>query len=465
MSLLQLIEITRRSFETSTAAINTIGQNIANEHTEGYRRRRVDLNAESYNGPGVIIGAPLDQSYGLGVSLQSIDRVRDQLLASSTWEARSGLGASDEESRLLSAIENLFPANSPGSLDNVLNEFWNAWNDLSNDPADLGIRQTLISRAGALSDTFNRLGTDLDRLENQAVNDLTARVDDFNSKLLELADLNEQIQAQRSRGTPDLAAEDLRDRIVSELAEIAPIHVEETELHTFNITVNSKTVLQGRDVSLLTLDTGVNPPTLTYGGTGLPYNPPAGDDGRIGAILRTLNQTIPDARGRLDDLVDTLVTRVNAIHSTGFGLDGVTGRNFFDPAGLAAGTMAVSDDISEGRFIAASSDPDATATGNNDIAFAILNERTVQQATLNGSSFEGHLIDTVSSIGGQLETVNGQFEGHLAVVNYLDALDRGVSGVSVNEELTDLIQYQQSFAAAARVLNSAQVMMDTLLTI
>ena len=465
MSLLQLIELTRRSFETTTAAINTVGQNIANEQTEGYRRRRVELRAESLNGPGVIIPTPPDGSYGLGVSLQSIDRVRDQLLASSTWEARSGLGATDEESRLLSTIENLFPANSAGSLTDVFDAFWSAWSDLANKPDDLGVRQTLKTRAEALAQTFNRISSDLDRLENQALDDLTTRVDEFNDKLLRLADLNVQIQAQRAKGTPDLAAEDERDLVVSELAELAPIRVEVDERNAFSITVHGMTVLQGRDVSTLSLDTSVQPPSLTYGGTGVAFNPPAGDDGRVGALLRTLTDTIPDTRQRLDTLASTLVSRVNALHSTGYGLDGNTGRTFFDPTGVAAGTLAVSVDISEARFIAASSDPDPTALGNNDIATAILQERTAQQATLSNATFEGHAINLISDIGGRLEAANGQFEGHAAVVNYLEALDRGVSGVSVNEELTSLIQYQQTFAAAARVLTAAQSMMDTLLEI
>ena len=109
MSILQLIELTRRSFETTTAAINVVGQNIANERTEGYKRRRVELRATSSNGPGVFIPSPLGVSNGTGVSLDSITRIHDSLLASSAWEARSGLGAADEEARLLSAIENLFP--------------------------------------------------------------------------------------------------------------------------------------------------------------------------------------------------------------------------------------------------------------------------------------------------------------------------------------------------------------------
>ena len=465
MSLLQLIELTRRSFETTTAAINTVGQNIANEHTEGYRRRQVELRADSLNGPGVLIPTPPDGSYGLGVSLQSIDRVRDQLLASSAWEARSGLGAADEESRLLSAIENLFPANSTGSLGDVLNEFWNAWSDLSNNPEDLGVRQTLLARGGALSNSLNRIATDLDRLAETAVEDLAAYAEEFNTKLQQVADLNVQIQAQRAKGTPDFAAEDQRDRLIADLAELAPIHVEVNDRYAFNLSVHGMTVLQDREVSPLTLDTQTQPPSLTFGTTGVAYNPPAGDDGRLGAILRTINTTIPNTRQSLDTLVDTLVSRVNAIHSTGYGLDGNTGRNFFDPTGLAAGTIALAADVSEARFIAASGDADPQAIGNNDIATAILDERTAQQGALNGATFEGHVIDTVSSIGSRLETANGQFEGHVAVVSYLEALDRGVSGVSVNEELTNLIQYQQSFAAAARVLNTAQAMMDTLLDI
>ena len=465
MSINQLIELTRRSFEANSAAINTIGQNIANEKTEGYRRRRIEMRADSLSSNGVQVQVPMNTSLGLGVSVQSIDSVRDQLLASSAWEARAGLGAANEESRLLSAIENLFPVNVDGSLSNVLNNFWNAWSDLANNPEDIGTRQSLLARGNALASSLNRIGTDLDRLEDQVVNDLTTTVDEFNTKLQRIADLNVKIQSGRSRNTPDLSAEDERAMLVTELSELAPVHVEINETETYNITVHGITVVQGRDVELLTLDSLVNPPTLTFQSSGLNFNAPAGDDGRIGALLRTANSSIANTRAGLDSLASTLVTTINALHSTGYGLDGNTGRNFFDPSGTAAGTIAISSDISEARFIAASDNPDPTALGDNDIATAILNERTSLQATLDNQTFENYSISIVTDIGSQLETATAQFEGHLAVVNYLDALERGASGVSVNEELTNLIQYQQSFAAAARVLNTAQAMFDTLLSL
>ncbi len=182
-------------------------------------------------------------------------------------------------------------------------------------------------------------------------------------------------------------------------------------------------------------------------------------------MLRTVNSTLADTRQNLDTLAASLVDRINTLHAGGYGLDGNTGRNFFDPTGLAAGTITISADIAEARFIAASDNPDATAIGDNDIASAILDERTAVQVALNDQTFENFSISIVSNVGSQLESANAQFEGHQAVVNYLDALERGASGVSVNEELTNLIQFQQSFAAAARVLNTAQSMFDTLLAL
>ena len=465
MSINQLIELTRRSFEASSAAINTIGQNIANEQTEGYRRRRIELRAESIKSNGVQIQTPMNTSLGLGVSIQSIDSVRDQLLASSAWEARAGLGAADEEARLLSAIENILPVNVDGSLSDVLNRFWNAWSDLANNPEDIGVRQSLLARGNALANTLNRIAVDLDRLDQQVENDLDASVTEFNTKIQRIAELNVQIQAGRSSNTPDLAAEDERALLVTELSELAPVHVEVSELETYNITVYGITVVQGRDTEPLTLDTTGPTPSLTFQSSGLSYSAPAGDDGRIGAILRTANTSIADTRQQLDTLAAALVDRINTIHSTGYGLDGVTGRNFFDPTGVTAGTLTLSADIAEARFIAASDNPDNTAIGDNDIATAIFDERTALQGTLNNQTFENYSISIVSGIGSQLETASAQFEGHLAVVNYLDALERGASGVSINEELANLIQFQQSFAAAARVLNTAQSMFDSLLSL
>ena len=465
MSILQLIEITRRSFQTTTAAMNVIGQNITNEQTEGYKRRRVELQATSSNSKGVFITNPIGVSNGTGVSLTSIERIKDQLLASSSWEARSGLGASDEETRILSAIENLFPSTTGASLNNVINDFWDGWNDIANDPTDLGTRDVLINKTRALSDTFKRIANDLNNLEARTLDDLENYVNEFNDATERIAELNAHIMTQRGNGTPDFAAEDERDLLVQDLSELAPIQVKQGENGSYNISLRGMVVVQDIETQSLNLDSNATPPMITFGTSGIAFQAPEGDDGRIGALLRMVNTTIPGVEQSLDALAASIVDRVNTTHATGYGLDGGTGRDFFDATGSTADTIALSGDISEGQFIAASDNPDATAGEDNDNALAILEARTETQAALGDLTINDFASTIVSQVGADLEVAAGQFDGHAAVVSYLDGLERGVSGVSVNEELTNLIQYQQSFSAAARVLNSAQIMMDTLLTI
>jgi flagellar hook-associated protein 1 FlgK len=465
MSINQLIELTRRSFRSTSAVINTIGQNIANEHTEGFSRRRVTLEAASIASPGVQIVTPMGTSTGIGVSINDIDRVRDQVLAAAAWEANAGLGASDEESRILSALENLFPVNSEASLSNLLNDFWDGWSDVADAPTNIGSRIALRSRAESLALAMNRIATDIDRLQDDSVAQLEQIVEDFNARLDEIARLNQRITTARAGNVPDLAGEDRRDQLVKELSEMAPVQVQVDDRHMYSITIQGMVVVQGDTVEHLALDTSGVLPTLMYETSGISFNPTPGDDGRLGALMRAMTVIYPDARQDLDDLAAALVDRINTLHAAGYGLDGSTGLTFFDPAGTTAGTIALSTDVDDPRSIAASDDPDPTVLGDNDTALAIVAERLVAQAALGDRTFENHATDVVTGIGAQVEQANDQYEGHLAVVNYLTALERGVSAVSINEELANLILYQQTFAATARVLNTAQVMLDTLLAL
>ena len=463
MSLNQLIELTRRSFLANQAVINTVGQNIANENTEGYSRQRVRLRPESIHSPGILIPTPHNTATGVGVGVQDIDRIRDQLVTQALWEAQAGYGSADEESRILGTLENLLPINTEGSLQSVLTNFWNGWGDLADNPTDEGARIALWARANSLVGTINRTVTDVRRLEDDTVIALEQAVAEFNKKLDDIAAINTQIMAARSQGIPDLASEDQRDLLVKELGEFAPIHVEIAEFNEYTISVNGMTVLHRDQSQPLVLDTLASPPTLTFQGTSIAYQPPQGDDGRLGSLMRTLSTTLPGVIQDLDDFAATLVDRVNTIHSAGFGMDGITGRNFFDPAGLTADTLALSADIANPVNIAASGDPNAR--GDNATAMALVTERTAQQAALNNATFEESMITLVTSVGNGLERANAQYEGHNAIVQYLDALERGASGVSLDEELTLLINYQRSFGAAAQVLSTATQMYDTILNL
>lgn len=461
MSINQLIEISRRSFRTFNGAMNTVGQNVANAETEGYSRRRVSLQADSISSPGILTRPRPGTATGAGVSIQAYERVRDGLLAAAAWDAHTALGAAQEDQRLLGALEGIFPVGD-GSLNNQLNDFWNAWSDLSDHPTDNSARLALRSTAQSLTSTLNRTDEAITLLQEGTQEVLAAGVDEVNGKLHEIAELNARIQTARTSGSPDLVAEDRRDMLVKELAAFMPVRAKEDPATGYTITVDGMNVVHGDRVFELNLDTSGAPPRILFEDSTVEYKPPAGDDGKIGSMLRMVSQTLPNTRQALDEIARTLVTEVNALHTTGYGLDGATGRNFFDPASLSAGSIELSADVlNDSHAIAASGDP--TAQGDNAVALGIAGLRT--QPLLNGGTetIETFSTNLVAGIGADVQKASLRAVGQSAVVDHLNGMERGVSGVSIDEEMTNLIQYQQAFAASARVLDTAQTMMDTLL--
>ncbi len=461
MSISQLIEISRRSFRTLNGAMNTVSQNIANVNTEGYSRRRVTLQADSIASPGIIMPTPMGTPTGTGVSIQSYERVRDGLLAAAGWDARTSLGAAQEDQRLLGALEGIFPIGE-GSIDNELNDFWNAWADLADHPTDNGVRMALRSKASGLASTLNRTDEALLLFQEGAEGVLTVGVNEINKTLREIGDLTGTIQSARFRGSPDLVAEDRRDYLVKNLSTFGPVRVQDNAKTGYTVSMNGMAVVQGAQVFEMNLDTSGATPRVFFGETTVEYNAPAGDDGQLGSWLRLLQQTLPDTRQTLNEVAAALVTEVNALHSAGYGLDGGTGRDFFDAAALSAGSIRLSSDVlADSQAIAASADP--TALGDSTVALDIAGLRTKSVLNGNTETIETFAINLIAGIGAGVQKASLQAVGQAAVLDHLTGMERGVSGVSLDEEMIHLIQYQQAFAATARVLDTAQQMFDTLL--
>lgn len=468
MSVHQLIEIARRSFRVQTAAMNVAGQNIANVNTEGYTRRRIGLQADSVANRGLHTQLGPGSITSAGVSVQTFERLRDGLLVSAGWEARSLLGSTDEEQRILSALEGLYAAGDKGSLEKVVGEFWNAWSDLADNPTDEGVRLAVRSAGENLSLTLNRLSSGTRELAGQTHEALVGGVSDINKKIDEIARLNATIEQSRMRGSPDLAAEDKRDLLIKDLAMYAPLRVQQEDRGGFTITINGMAVVQGDKTQHLSLKNSGSGPVVEFGTTGVAFQTdPGQNDGRLGAWLRTLNTTLPETTSKLDELAKALVEGVNALHANPLDDEGnplgSVGIDFFEQSGVTASSIRLSDAI---RTDASQIAP-VTAfydTGGQliNMASAIADLRSSNLGSLSTTS-ESYTIDLVSGIGQKIHQASTRAAGQSAVVDHLDAMANGVSAVSIDEELTNLIKYQQAYAAAARVLSTTQTLMDTLL--
>ena len=189
--------------------------------------------------------------------------------------------------------------------------------------------------------------------------------------------------------------------------------------------------------------------------------------GRLGGWMRMLEETLPNTLTALDDLAAALVSRVNGVHTTGFGMDGTPpGTAFFDTAGVTAATidLAAAGKVDSKKIVASSTDP-TTGVQDGALALAIAGLRDDKMMDGGTATAETFVIDLVSGVGADLSKARQQYDARSTAAVHLDAMEQGVSGVSIEEEMTNLIQYQHAFQASTRVLNTVQQMLDTLLSL
>lgn len=469
MSLNHLFEISRRSFTSLQGAMNTVGQNVANANTEGYARRRLTLQSESTAVPGLHARAQ-GGVLGAGVSIQAYERVRDGLAEAAAWKAQGDLGGADESYRILSALEGLFPSGDT-SLSAQIGRFWDSWADLSDNPTEPSARQMVRSQGQSLAALLNRLDGDVQTLAEETKAAFTSGVDEMNGKLRRLAALNDAITNARHGGTPDLAAEDERDVLVKELAAFAPLRVQQDAPGGYRIAIGGMVIVDGAHATEMQLDLSGATPEVSFGDTGVAFQAPTEGGGKLGAWLRALGVTVPQARQGLDALARALVTNVNSLHTNvtdGGGIP-LAAPNFFHYAagppetGLTAASIRLSDDVlADAGVIAPQGHYFTDASGREqEVALALAGLRDAP--LLNGQPLHGAAVDFVSALGSQAQRAATQATGSATAVQHLSALAAGVSGVSLEEEMTNMIQFQQAFGASARVLSTAQSMMDTLL--
>ncbi len=466
MGISQIFEIGRRSLRTFRSGLNVVSHNLANAESEGYHRQRITLTGVATDSRGVVIGppGPTDRLGGAGVG--SYERLRDRVFTSMMRDAQTGLGTGEEEARLLSGIEGAFAVGSEGSFIATLNEFWNAWSDVADNPTDIGTREALLRRSESLAATFNRVNDDLNQLRGETESALERGVADLNEKLHRIAELNQRILHAQNSGSPNYSAMDERDQLVHEVSEYVPVKVLEDQQDGYQISVNGLPAAQGTEAAELEVQNASPPPNppdklVYFKGTNKTFQPATNGrkDGKIGAWLRTLNDTLRTVQGDLDTLASDIVTQVNALHTAGYDLNGNPGGDFFDAAGTTAGTIRLDAAMTAPELIAAAAEDPANpgnsdGPGNSDQALAIFDLR---------EGLENEAIRIVSDVGNRLDEAQKNASAQSAVLAQAEAMERGTSGVSIDEELTKMIEYQQAFTASSRVIRTAQEMMDTLL--
>jgi flagellar hook-associated protein 1 FlgK len=270
--------------------------------------------------------------------------------------------------------------------------------------------------------------------------------------------LNSAITKGESSGKPDLASLDMQVKKLEELSGMVDFESQVTDKGSLELRIGGILVLDEDKASSLRGEIDDVNKTFNVRLSSGKLIEPSG--GKLGADLDMYENEIPGIKERLDEVASTLVNEFNTIHSQGFGLEDGTARNFFDPNFTDASNIKVSDSIRANVGHIATSSVDGEA-GNGEIAGQIADLRN--ESVIGGRKMVDYSVDLISTPGRNLSEIRSSMEVRDSEISMLTAQQEREAGVNVDEELSMMIQYQNAYQGAARVMSAAQQMYDTLI--
>jgi flagellar hook-associated protein 1 FlgK len=435
-------------------AIEVTGNNIANVNTPGYSRQVANLvtNEPIQCGPGLV---------GTGVRADEIKRIYDRFLGLQINNENEQLGRWEAKKGALERVEIVFDESSAYGLNQAMSEFWNAWQDLVNNPSGNVERVTLLAKSETMATTFSSMYSSLEQIQKDIDISIGGTVEEINLIVEQIADLNRKIVDVELSGQSANDYRDSRDLLLKELSSMIDINTFENSDGSLTVSVSGgKPLVEGSyswDLSTETADGFEDIVWIDNDGNTTNVT----DDisgGKLKGWIEARDVSIPDYLNRLDNLASKIISEVNAIHSTGFGLDGSTGNDFF--SGTSASDIAVNqvivDDV---NLIAAASSADGVPGDNgNAIAIADLQNRLLMDGT---TTFDDYFSSLISVVGSDVKEVTANFDHQDSMVAQLDNYRESISGVSLDEEMVNLVKFQHAYDAAAKLISTVDELLNT----
>lgn len=484
------LEIARTALTVSQKAINLTGHNIANANTQGYTRQRIVTQAIEPASSNARIAPVAKGAVGGGVTITLVEQIRSDYLDRQFRNQNSKLGywqTRADEMEYIETVVNELSEHS--SISSALADFFNSLSDLAARPASEEVRTTVQQNALKMTETFNQYYDQLVELQNSYNEAMKLTVYKINDFVSNIAKYNEQIYAYELSGEAANELRDSRNLMIDQLSQLINITATETADGKMIISCGDAQLVNHTTATLLDARaelTGVESGEPGYyeiylGSSDEVFNY---SNGKLKALKDLRDSTAVDNIGvprilqSLNTLARSIAEQFNAIHSTGYTMAtsltaSQTGINLFAvPAGgygdLTAGNFTLSADVLSSVFnIAASSqmiDLSAANTnqGNNAIALAMVTLSASSNVPAVGS-FESYLKSVIVEVGVQSSTSSKNAASQQVIVDNISDRKQSISGVSLDEEMVQLISYQHSYSAAARIMTAIDDALETLI--
>lgn len=469
----------------SRQSLDTVSHNITNSNNPGYVRQSAIHANRGYTS---ISGDKLQ--VGTGVNVAEIRQIRDEFLDKKIRSELSSFGYHYAKSEILADVEGIFNEITDSGLQNVLqnvmNDFWNNWNELYKEPESLTVRALVHESSVAFTDTVNHLSTQLNDIKQNLNKEITTKVAQSNNILKAIADLNKRIKMVEGKDSP-VKANDYRDQrngLLDNLSQLLPVKSYENAFGEAIVSLNGKDLVSGGSISEIHMENDQN-------GLGHVYYQNSKDKidlkgmGDLGGYISARDDSIYEYENRLDELVGAMGDKINELHQGGKDLENQKGINFFEPFStldpndpayekirITAANIRVNPDLANFNKIAVSS---SGSKGDGDIAKAIFEARKElilvkynreeygKEGFVPGEASmttDEYYRDLVLELSIERESSMEVAKNQGFLINSIDERRKGISGVSLDEEMTDMIKFQHAYAANSRVINVIDEMIE-----
>ena len=488
-------------------ALDITGHNISNENTRGYSRQRLNQAAQD---PMSIVGG--QGQLGLGVKMQFISQVRDEMLDIKYRTEVNTLGEWEEKYNSISQIEAIFNEPTDTGIRKVMDNFFEGLNSLSKDPSSPTTRAVFIQSAVALAQNFNHMTDNFEKMIRDANEEVESSVRSINSMGSQIARLNKQILEAELDGSRANDLRDARNLLIDDLSKLVDIQVKEVPISngnssTLSILIQGTPLVNYTDTNVLELETDQDHPMYK---DGLDAIPPRTDlstirvsnikwatgssldqtklGGTIGGQLQQRdgfkdeNKGIPYYVRFTSEFAKSFAETINTAHAAGYALGATTpsGLDIFESNGGAtinAGNIKVNQALlNDPTLLALGGVSGAKDDNKNAIAMLELrnNKSFISEIDYNPLSGKSKIVlgegtpedvikTMISTLGVDGQEAKRMFNNQQYLAEEIDSFRMSVSGVSQDEEMSNMIKFQHAYNAAARMITTVDEMIDVII--
>lgn len=502
------LETNKRGLYTQQSALYTTGHNISNANTLGYSRQRVNMSATS-GFPGIGLNAGTVPGFlGTGVQAGSIQRIRDSFVDNQYRQESNKFGFWESKSKAISQMEDVLTEPSYYGLQKSLSEFWQSLQDVATNPSESGARAVAIRRGEAVADSFNYMHKSLTEIQTNLGTEIKHSTTDINSILTQIAQLNDQIQNIEPNGYLPNDLYDARDLLLDELSTYVPIEVEYVEsggraikgIAEGSVTVKLKLkngtpvelVNGNRSATLTTepndlLANDINNPISGINivpASGGPIEAVQHDDFLASGKLKSLMDSYgtvdgeglyPKMLAELNKMAAEFAAEFNRVHMGdpngtppvyATDLNGNPGEAFFvssDGGIIDAGNISVSEELLKDSSKFAASDSQGIEEGNGKNAKKLADIQFSALTGLGGATLETYFQGVIGDLGVEGLEANKMVHNTVTLLGAVEHRRASISSVSLDEEMTDMIRFQQAYNASARMITVVDETLDKII--